>query len=824
MKTPSLHPLALGALGALTCLCVLSGTAQAQDKSVITPKNANPNETYNLPPNFDPNYKPKRTPRNVKVTIDFRKAQLDEVVKFYSSMMKKNFIISDSLQTNKTITIISPKPVSIAEAYKAFLAALQMNGLTVVTMGSFLKIVESKKAIQEPIKPVGPKGYIPNDARVVTAIIPVDNANVDEIQQIVQKFLTNDATMITYGNSLIVTDNAANLRRIRNLVRRLDKSESTNRVFIYKVANAEAVEIQQKLNEIFGGAGAQNSTSNRNTSRSASRSRAKASTSEVSNTSGDELDVELNEIIADERTNQLLIVTNERSFKRIRQMIEILDVPTAVGGQIHVKFLNYANAEDLASTLSGLANSNTSSSRTRSTARPQRATPARGGASGQVAQLLQGDVQITSHKPTNSLIVVASPRDYLALERVIGLLDKPRRQVYVEAVIMEIGLDVESELGIGASGVLPADLSGVIPDQAVEDGLVDGTDGGIGYQANGGGGVLGKLASGAPGGALALLAPGLNIPGVNFSLPAFALFLQATQTDNTVNVLSTPSVMTMDNEEAEIVIADKVPISTGAGLGNIAGLANATGVGNQLPAGAAGLLGGFGGQNIQYEDVGITLRILPQINASSYVRLEVNQEVSDIKGAGGQNSQLTPTRTRRSVKTVVLVKDQSTIVIGGLIRDIENETEEKVPFLGDVPVLGILFKNTKRLKTKQNLVLMLTPYIIESQADLQKIVDRKRKEREELLNLFLKRDKNYMKSVNYDKKGGLVDRMRQQISGALEREEVRKEALKAFEDNGPRFRVLGEPTEVTPDTQALPAAVIQPPKDAKPAPVAPNEE
>lgn len=809
-----------------TCLGLMVGATTApklahaqDDKKVVTPKNVNPNEEYNLPPNFDPEYRPKRTPGNIKVTIDFRQAQLEEVVKFYSSMMNKNFIISDSLQANKTITIISPKPVSINEAYRAFLAALQMNGLTIIPMGSFLKIVAAKDAIKEPVPPVDAGKYIPNDGRVVTAIIPVENASVDEIQQIVQKFLTPDANMITYGNSLIITENGANLRRIRDFIKKLDKSSATNRVFVYKVGYADASEIQERLNEIFGVGGATASANAARTTRNNRRNTNTASTAKVESGDAEPLDVDITEIIADERTNQLFIISDERSFNRIKQMIELLDVPTAVGGEIHVKSLEYANAEDLASTLSGLASSSRSTSSSSRTNTSRRTTNQRSAApvsaNGGVAQLLQGDVQITAHKATNSLIIIASPRDYVALDRVVGILDRPRRQVYVEAVIMEIGLDVNRQLGIGVNGGAPSDLSGVIPQSAVDDGLVNGTDGLVLGQVNFGSGFSSVL--GGTGGAIGMIGPSINIPGVDVSLPAFALFLQATQTDNSVNVLSTPSIMTLDNEEAEIVVGDRVPIPRGGGgLGNVAGLLGGQ-AGQQL-GGAASLLGGLGGGllgQIDYEDVGITLRILPQVNQSNYVRLEVDQEVSDIKGAGSQNSNLGPTRTKRSIKNVVMVKDQSTIVIGGLIRDVENETEEKVPFFGDVPLIGLLFKNKTSLKTKQNLVLMLTPYIIESEADLRKIYDRKKREREELLKLFLKRDINYMRSVNYDKKSGLLDRMRTQIGGAVTEKIARDEAAKAFEDNTPRYRVLGEPEdavngantdgatpEATPDAQA----------------------
>lgn len=767
-----------------------TAVAQEEEEGVITPENANPTETYNLPPNFDPNFRPRSTPSNQKVTLDFRQAQLDEVVKMFSSVMEKNFIISDSINTSKTITIISPKPVTVNEAYRAFLAALQMNGLTVVPFGSFLKIVESKSAITEPMTPYAEGERLPNEARMVTAIVPVES-NLEAIQEVVSKFVTPDATIVPYGSSLIITENAANLRRIQNLVERLDKGDAADNVYLYKVLYAEAGEVKAKLEEIFQAQ--QGQATRRTNARRATNTKANAETAS-------ELDVDFSEIIADERTNQLIVVANKRSFETIREMIDILDVPTAVGGQIHVKFLEYANAEELASTLSNLASGSSGSTtrnqpQRRQTSAQRRAAQAQSGGAGDVAELLSGEVQITSHKPTNSLVVVASPRDYLALESVIDLLDRPRKQVYVEAVIMEIGLDVNRNLNLGFNAGLGQDFEGVIPQSAIENGLVDDTRGLMLGQSN----FQGiESALGGLGGALGLVGPLVQIPGTSISLPAFALLLQATQTDTAVNILSTPAVLTMDNEEAEIIVGEQIAFRRSLG-GGIGGLGNL--IGQTAGAEAAGLAslvgGGLGGlglagslfPQIDYQDVGITLRILPQVNESDYVRLEVDQEVSDIKGASSIEG--APDRTKRNIKTVVLVKDQSTVVIGGLIREVENDTVDKVPFLGDIPLVGVLFRNTGTIKTKQNLVLMLTPYIIESESDLKKIHTRKLEEREELLKLFGRRDLQYMKTVNYDKKSGLLSRMKNQIEEASSERAAREAALDAFEQDGPRYRLLG---------------------------------
>lgn len=787
--------------GLLVAGLLVPAVAAAQDEGgeeeseVITPENANPTETYNLPPNFDPNFRPKRTPSNQKVTLDFRQAQLDEVVKMFSSVMEQNFIISDSVNTSKTITIISPKAVSVNEAYRAFLAALQMNGLTVVPFGSFLKIVESKTAIQEPQAPYEQGERLPNEARMVTAIVPVENSNPEEVQEVISKFVTSDASIIPYGSSLIITENSANLRRIQNFIERLDKGDAASKVYVYKVLYAEAGEIKTKLEEIFSAK--ESPSSSRRSKRNA-----KAKDTE---SSGD-LDVDLSEIIADERTNQLVIVSDKRSFDKIRQMIDILDVPTAVGGQIHVKFLEYANAEELAGTLSSLASGGSSSSTSASrSAAARRAAAARSastsGANAQTAELLQGEVQITSHQPTNSLVVVASPRDFLALESVIDLLDRPRKQVYVEAVIMEIGLDVNRNINLGFNAGTPQDFDAVIPDRAIEEGLVDDTNGLALGQSNFPGVQGLAQALGGAGGAIGLLGPAVSVPGLNISLPAFALLLQATQTDTSVNVLSTPAIMTMDNEEAEITIGERIAFQRGVtagggggGLSSLLGAASAAGGDTSGLAGLAGLSGlsGLGGliAPIDYQDVGITLRILPQVNESDYVRLEIDQEISDIKGAG--TIQGAPDRTQRSIKTIVLVKDQSTVVIGGLIRDVENQTIDKVPFLGDIPLIGLLFRNTGTIKTKQNLILMLTPYIIESEADLQKIRERKEAEREELLKLFGRRDIGYVAQVNFDRKTGLLTRMKKQIEGAEADKRAREEALEAFDLDGPQYKLLGD--------------------------------
>ncbi len=464
---------------------------------VITPQSVNPNEQYNLPPNFNPNYRPKRTPRNTKVTLDFRQAQLEEVVKFFAAAMNKNFIISDSLQANKTITIISPQEVSLAEAYRAFIAALEMNGLTIVPFGKFSKIVEAKKAISEPMGTYTNGERLPNVPRMVTAIVPLENTAPDEMQDVIGKFASQYATIIPYGNSLIITENASNLSRLRRLIHQLDQNESTEQVYVYDVQYAEATDIKDKLEQIFQAEQNQTTTRRR-------RRRTKAPATKQND---GELNVQISQILADERTNKLIIVANPHDFDKIKQMIQILDVPTAVGGQVHVKFLEYADAEEIASALSSLASGQNQHQRTARRGRQ----PHGNEVANQVAALLQGDVQITAYKPNNALIVTASPKDYVALEQVIDMLDRPRKQVYVEAVIMEIAMDNDTKFGVGVSAVTGQDYDAVIPNSAKSSGLIDSTEGGILGQSNFGG--LSSLLGGGVAGSIGLIGPIATIPG-----------------------------------------------------------------------------------------------------------------------------------------------------------------------------------------------------------------------------------------------------------------------------------------------------------------------
>ncbi len=691
--------------------------------------------------NFVEPFDPLNPPRNVMVNIDFNQADLSDVVMWISALTGRNFIIADTISASKKITIISPQPVSIAEAYRAFIAALNMNGLTVVPFGRFLKIVEAEGAQQEALEPTRSASQIPNNDQMVTHIHQLQHVDIATVEGVIDALISESGSVVPYEptNTLIITDSGLNLLRLLDVLESLDVPSGQDRINFYQVQYASAEELSGILSEIFppddgGGEGAP------------SRRRASDNDDESQDAGETGAGVTVSQIIADTRTNQLIIITNERSFQQMLDIIGQLDVPIPGEGQIHVMFLENADATELASTLQSLT-SEVESQREDGGggAFAEADAPVNGGA---VTATFSGDVSITADESTNALVVVASLRDFLALQSVVRQLDRRRQQVYVEAVIMEVSLDRNDTLGVAFNGGLLESIDG-------EDVPVFG--------ATSVGGLSSLLLDPTSLNGLGVGVQGPEIPGsaevLGIGIPSFGAILQAVQTDNNVNILSTPHILTLDNEEAEIVVGENVPFQSGTtGLGGLGGL---------------GALSGLGAVSIQRQDVALTLRLTPQINESNYVRLEIEEQVDEVASI---DQRLGPTTTTRQVRTTVVVQDQQTIVIGGLMREQESENIEKVPVLGDIPIIGNLFRHRRASTEKTNLLLLLTPYIIRSPEDFREIFRRKMDEREEFIAYFGRRSSDYVQSIDYGRKDGPMQSAYETIIEALAEEDARRRA------------------------------------------------
>src|SRR6267142_1476893 len=657
---------------------------------------------------------------------------------------------------------------------------------------------------------------------MVTKLFKLRYVEADQMRNVLNQFTSRDSDFQIFPpDTLIISDLGLNMRRLEKLIEQLDQPGGSEEIHIVPVQYAGAQELAQKLTEIFQ---AQAPTQRGGSARQLGVAEPVPQPGQPiipqanlpGTTTGGP--VTIGKIIPEERTNKLIVIAGARSFTRVMELIRQLDVPAGEGG-VHVYYLENAKAEDVASTLQALAQgARHSTGPATGGARPPGMPPGTpAAAAGPVsADLFSGEVKITADKNTNSLVVIASQSDYRNLVKVVQRLDIRRRQVFVEAVIMEVDLESDLNIGVSAHGgtvIKNVNFGGAQGDAP----LVIGSE-------MGGLNSLGGLASlGSLGGFLAgLQGPPITVPGLNITLPSFAILLNALQSSSDVNVISTPHVIMTDNTEGEITVGQNVPFQAGYAPGGLSSLtsSSSTTTGGTAAGALTGSLVGLGGIGslyapIQRQNVELRLRIKPQINESDYVRLDVDEQTEEI---ASNDPVLGPTTAKRSAKTTVVAKDQETVVIGGLIQERTIRGVKKVPVLGSLPVLGWLFRNETSKKTKTNLLLFLTPYIIRDQADYRRIFERKMAERAEFVKRFYGESAKYERPVDYETKPGPLSRVRR---GA-------QQELSRLENGGagtPDQRVIQAGQRYTPIEmdRARPAPAVPSPAPLPPEPQAEPE-
>ena len=769
----------------------LSGTAaKAEDKLT---KDAE--DVIEWKTNFEKGIKCKKLPLNTKIRLDFNDIALGDLTKFISCITEQNFILAGGANKSATVSILSPKPVTAYEAYKAYLSTLEANALTIVPNGNFLEIVPSGEAKQQGAPIYGPKKKGPNDDRMVTRLIQLEHIEGQEILPVIEKFKTKSADLTIYAptNTLIITDTGSNIRRIMSLIEELDVPVGKEKIWIRPIQYADAAEMLSMLQNLFQSSGnARGSSSASRTTNSKSKRKgskaARTSPSSVVGSSGDVTSVEITKMLSDERTNSIIFVASRTSYLKIDRLLRKIDVPIPGEGQIHIHSLENAAADEIAQTLSSLASGSKGGKGKRSSKSKKKSKSKSKGKGSSGGALLQGDVKITAYEPTNSLVIESSLKDYLSLQKVIKQLDVRRKQVYVEAIIMEISQNKQKDIGFSGSGGVPdVDIAGEqVP-------LLFGV-GGLGLDVQG---ALSTLTAG--GGAIGMQGPMVDLSGGvsgdgattggSFSIPAFGFTLQALQTTSNVNVLSTPHILTVENEEAEIQVGKRQPYRNQSlgGLGNLSSLAGLAGGGATSALGSLGGLGGLGGlgSQVQYVDVDLTLKIKPQVNASDFVRLEIEQNIDDIEGFFAE----APITSKRKISNIVVVRDGQPVVIGGLMRDSETESVEKVPFLGDVPLLGLLFRKTSTTVEKRNLLLIIIPHVIKDPSDLKQIHKQRKKEFREFSRMMAMRKKEFEGEMDYRKKVGLLQSIHVTVDRARRDRELNEQSI--FEST--EFDSIGPP-------------------------------
>lgn len=577
------------------------------------------------------------------ISINFNNVDINVFVKFISELTGKNFIVDRRVKGK--VTIISPTKISVKEAYKVFESVLEVHGYTTVRSGKIIKIVPSSDARAKNIETkLKEEADAPED-RIVTHLIPLKYANPNEIKRLFAPLISKSSVILAYSptNILIVTDVYSNIKRLLKIVKAIDIIGVGQEISVIPLEHANAPKLVKILDTVF-------------------KTKKKLKKGAP---------VKLINIIADERTNTIILLASEDETIRIIKLVKMLDKEIPRGKEkIHVFYLENATAEDLAKVLQALPSKQT------------------GPAKGKKASVISEQVRITADKSTNSLIIMAEKEDYLVLEEIIKKLDIPRAMVYIECLIMEVNVDKEFNLGIEWT--------------AMGEAIYSDKKGAIGSGFNDGSGMLAGIVTPDPFTGVGKLPSGFSL-GVfgefvrigNAVFPNLGAVVRAYKKDKDVHILSTPQILTMDNEEAKITVGKNIPYQTKVG----------TTAAQETYS------------TYEYKDVGITLKITPNISKDRMVRLNIFQEVNKLEST----TEFRPTTLKRTIETTVIVNDKSTIVIGGLIDDSFSRTEYKVPCLGDIPLIGWLFKSRYKGREKTNLFVFLTPHVIENPAEAKEI-------------------------------------------------------------------------------------------------------
>ncbi len=584
-------------------------------------------------------------------TVNFRDADIGELIRFVAEATGKTLVIDPAVQG--TVQVISTQPVDRDGLYQLFLSILDVNGFAAIEAGSVVRVVPAAMASEQPT-PVRLAAGGSTGSVVVTEAIQVGNVAAEQLVPILRTLASQDADMVAYAssNSIIVTDTADNVSRIREMVQFIDRT-AVKQTQVVTLQNAAAAEVVTMLQQLRGPA---------------------------EGTAGSPL-----QIVADERTNSVLLSGEELQIQQYLPLIARLDSPLTQDGKVNVINLQYARAETLAPLLNGIVAS--------------AATPPSGDASAAPAAA-SGGASIVADSATNALIVTADAETLQTLKNVIARLDIRKAQVLVEAVIVELSGERGEDLGVqwlfqndngayGSSSTGSA-TSAAIAGAALAGGQLDANGNPIDIR-----GPLAEVLAGTPG---QLLGIGRLTDDISFNV-----LISALQAEKAANILSTPSLLTLDNEEAVITVGRNVPFVTGSftSTGN-----NSSNPDNPF-------------QTVERQNVGVTLRVTPHINEGDSLVLELSQEVSSLLGAGSVLLNGNPITNERKIETTVLADDGQTVILGGLMEDSLNQNDQRAPLLGDIPGVGRLFRSTSSALTKTHLVIFLRASIMREDRQME---------------------------------------------------------------------------------------------------------
>jgi len=609
----------------------------------------------------------QRPAEGATITPNYKDADLTQIIQAVSEVTGKNFIIDP--RVNAKVTMLSATPMSPAAFYEAFLAVLQVYGYVAVPAGKVIKIIPNTDARQLPSIDL-PNSVSATSDEIVTQIITVKNISATQLVPLLRPLIPQQGHLAAYpaGNMLIISDRASNVSRIMKIIERMDES-GDEPIEVVQLRNASASDVVRTINQLTTGPAAEGGGT-------------------------------AVKVVADERTNSVLISGEKTMRLKTKALVLNLDTPGLNGGDTQVRYLLYADADKLADKLKGQATA----------AAKAAGGPATGGAAGAGAGGSNVDASVTiwADVPTNALIITAPPKVMRSLMAVIDKLDIRRAQVEVEAMIVEVAvnksanigvqwlLDGGSSLGYGVTN-LPGSGTSIVDIAAAALSGVSGLSSSAlssttSTATTTGSTAASALSSAIPNGATFAVGTYNSNTG-----KGFAAIIQALRSDGTSNIISTPRIITMNNEEAEVKVTQEIPLITGQYTSSTASVNGTT-----SPF-----------ETIQREEVGTILKVTPHISEGNTIQLKVEQEDSSPGAKIADSSDIST--NKRSIKTTILIEDGGIIVLGGLMQDTVTESEDRVPVLGAIPLIGNLFKSRSGSRQKSNLLVFLRPKILRDQ-------------------------------------------------------------------------------------------------------------
>ncbi|MEE4254480.1 MAG: type II secretion system secretin GspD [Desulfuromusa sp.] len=613
------------------------------------------------------------TPSEDRISLDIKDIELTELIKTISELTGKNFLFDDTVKGK--VTIITPEVMTLDEIYQLFLTVLNVKGYTLIPSGKVNKIVSVKNAKQENL----PLRYSSSGSateQFITRLVRLDYLDVDTVaKSVLAPLMPATGNIIAYPktNTLIMTESAATIERLVKILKQLDQPDLSGDLVAFQLKYADAKEVADICIEVL----AEKTISTRTSKKS-----------NVSISAGTN-----SKVIPYPRTNSLIVLADDESLEKIKSLLPLLDRETSEEkSNINIYSLENADATTLAETLNQILTGIKAEIKTQAKGATDNTTP-----------FSSTPVTITADKPTNSLVINAQYADYNVMKKIIKGLDIKRKQVYVEALILEVSMAATRELGASLSGAV--DLG--------SDSLAFGTSNlntgaaNLGSLADSGSGVPSLLSQTIDGILLGGLFNPITVTGLDgnpVTVPAISALIDLSEKNGDVNILSAPRLLTSDNKEATIIVGSNVPIITER-------LTDSSSLSQSV--------------SVERKDVALTLRFTPQIIEDNLVKLDIFQEITDLASTSvGDVDQVGPTLTKRQIQNTILAQSQRTVVLGGLIGTNSQETVSKVPLLGDIPGLGWLFKHTSVTDQKTNLLIFITPTIINNPEDLLAITSK----------------------------------------------------------------------------------------------------